>query len=290
MSVDDSVEWSGVAADLVAMEPLGGDRFRNRASIPANGDRIFGGQMVAQCLAAGQATTDRPPQSLHLYFIAGGSGSRPVEFRVERVRDGGSSSLRQVEAWQGGRLLARMACSFRASSDGHSHQIGPDVIQPPEDCEDHRDFVARTGDDMEARMLARMTGLKAPVELRLPVQERIGAVARPPLRRFWMRVTQPIGDDPRVRSGLLAYLSDYWMAGTAMMPHLGNIDGNYPAMISLDHAVWFHRPARADDWLLYELDSPAFEGGTALTRGMIYDRQGRAVASTAQETLPSLPR
>lgn len=288
------VGWNGALAELVALNALGGDRFESRASVPMPGDRIFGGQILAHALAAAINTAPgRTPHSAHAYFIAAGSGAHSITLTVERVRDGGRFSLRQVEAFQNGRLLIRLACSFRTTlDDTFDHQINAATPLPaPEACESYDAFVDREGDTVARQMRDRLRSIGTPMEIRHIGERVVGAEPRPPERRFWFRLPGAAAiTDPAVHTALLAYLSDVWMAGTAMVPHYGALMDGYPAMISLDHALWFHRPARVDDWLLYAIDSPAMSGGTGLTRGLLYDRTGRLVASTAQEAMASVAK
>jgi acyl-CoA thioesterase-2 len=270
---------------LLELTPLGPDRFEGPRRIDGVG-RVFGGQVIAQALMAAQATVpgDRPAHSLHAYFLRGGSEELPIEYRVERGFDGGSFANRRLTALQGERPILSCSVSFHKREDGPHHQALPMPEVPPPEALESDDVVLE-------RHRAEIEGRAPPIVLRpRPVEMRAvnsGAMlSREPApgeQRVWFRVRAALPDDPALHRAVLAYWSDIRLLATALLPHglafaRGDVRG-----ASLDHAVWFHDEARTDEWLLYAMDSPWSGHARGLTFGRIYTRDGRLVASTAQE-------
>ncbi|TQM11208.1 acyl-CoA thioesterase [Pseudonocardia kunmingensis] len=247
--------------ELLELESLGRDHFLAGNVHVVDPTHLYGGQVGTQALRAATATVpaDREAHSLHAYFLRRGDPARPIELRVERDRDGRSFSARRVVARQGDEVLLTMACSFAVPDDAPDHQAGPapDVPAPeglPVVAESH---------------LASM-------ELRLPPQPYSDG---PYPTRVWARSQFPLPDDPAMHACVLTYVSDLY-AGTAGFPGAADHVGS-----SIDHAVWFHRPVRMDDWVFMDLVPGTIARGRAWYEGTIHDRAGRLVASIAQETL-----
>ncbi|HEY7806238.1 MAG TPA: acyl-CoA thioesterase II [Croceibacterium sp.] len=267
------------------MKALGGDRFEGPRRRDGVG-RVFGGQVIAQALTAAQATApeDRPPHSLHAYFLRGGSEELDIEYRVERGFDGGSFANRRVVALQEDRQILACSVSFQRREDGPHHQSArmPEV-PPPEALEPEDAVFERHRAEIEAHA-PRIILRPRPIEVR--AVNPTGLLSREPSlpeQHVWFRARAPLPDDPRTHRAVLAYFSDMRLMATCLLPHglafaRGDVKG-----ASLDHAIWFHEDARADDWLLYAMDSPWSGHARGLNFGRIFTRDGRVVASTAQE-------
>lgn len=268
----------------------GGDSF----TAPRKGDgigRVFGGQVIAQALLAAEHTVepDRHAHSLHAYFLRGGSEDHDITLRVDRQFDGGSFSNRRVVAVQpdkdgSERPILNLAASFQKEQDGVHHQLPemPDVPAP--DQLDNEDALRR---EMAAKVegpFKRILMQDRPVEIR-PVGARHWEKTEPsePVQHGWFRVRAPLPDDPRLHRAALAWLSDMQLLGTSALPHGLSWARGELKSASLDHAIWFHEPFRADEWLLYSTDSPWGGGSRGFNRGSIFDADGRLVASVAQE-------
>jgi acyl-CoA thioesterase-2 len=257
--------------ELLDVERLEVDLFRG-ASPPTKLQRLFGGQVAGQALVA--ATRTAPPEravhSLHGYFLNPGRPDMPVLYMVERLKDGRAFSSRRVSGIQDGRVIFNMAASFQVAERGPEHQDEMPVVTPPDD------LVDVTADNPELGELHR---LEWPGwDLRRDTKTPAGGGAR---QNVWLRYREPLPDDPTLHICALAYASDLTLLGSALVPH----PGVKVLMASLDHAMWFLRPFRADDWLLYAQTSPSAGGGRGLTQGQIFDRSGRLVAATVQEGL-----
>lgn len=270
---------------LLAVTPDGEDCFTGRRKRGGVG-RVFGGEVIAQALNAAEATVpdDRPAHSLHAYFLRGGSEEHPSVYQVARDFDGGSFSNRRVVASQQGRPILNLTASFQRHEAGlhHIDAVMPDV-PAPEDLEPEAEVRRRFAD--QARPEARHHFLAPrPVEMRA-VEGRhwMNPQPAPPQSHSWFRTVAPLPDDPRVHRAILAYASDMTLLGTCALPHGLSWARGEVVSASLDHAVWFHEPFRADEWLLYATDSPWSGGGRGFNRGRIFSRDGRLVASVAQE-------
>jgi acyl-CoA thioesterase II len=258
-------------------------------SQPQPWGRVFGGQVLAQSLTAAQRTVDaaRPAHSLHGYFLRAGDSSEPITFAVERLRDGRSFSARRVHALQFGRPILSMIASFQAVADGLDHQLAMPEVPPPESLATIGERYAGR-DTTEARYWTR----QRPMDLR-HVEQPIYLEPDPQRsthQAVWMRAVGRLPDDPALHAAVLAYASDYSLLEPALRAHGVPWSGSGLKAASLDHAMWWHRPRRADDWLLYVQDSPSAHGGRGLGIGRIYTRDGVLVASVAQEGMLRVPR
>ncbi len=255
---------------------------------PGGVGRVFGGQVIAQALAAAQDTVspERVAHSLHAYFMRAGSEDYEITFRVERDFDGGSFSTRRIIALQQDKPILNMAASFQRLEEGLHHQDPMPDVPPPESLTSEADLRARYGNDIPEK--ARANFLRdRPFESR-PVNpcDWAGGDKRTPARQdIWIRLRAPTGDDPAMHRAMLAWQSDSWLLGTCTLAH--GVTWLTPGFqsASLDHAIWLHGDFRVDDWLLYSCDSPWTGRGRGFNRGAIYTRDGRLVASVAQEGL-----
>lgn len=248
---------------------------------------VFGGRLIAQALfAAGDSVAEMPLTSLHAYFLAPGQTDKPIHYRVTRLRDSRRFANRQVTAEQDGQAIFTLICQFHAPEDGfvHQHGVMPDV-PPPEAVMPLQHYVRENEARIDLSAIRNFSGA-TPIELR-PIDPESYFVARAAVpRSFWFRLPSAAAiDDPRMHQYLLAYASDYWLAGAAAIPHVFPTNGKELLISSLDHALWFHRPARCDQWLLHHTWSPSASDGVALTKGAIFDTEGRLVASSSQECL-----
>ena len=272
--------------ELLALERLEDNLFRGQ-SRDIGTKYVFGGQVLGQSLSAAQATIDterpRDAHSLHAYFLRAGDIEAPIVYQVDRTRDGGSFSVRRVTAIQHGQVIFFAAASFHRHEEGVTHQLSMPEVPRPNDlpaAEPVPDGVLATLPTKVQRWLDRA----GPFEFRhVYPRDELNPPKRPPYQQVWFRLTERIGDSPELHREMLAYASDFHLLGTANFPH--GISYYQPGvqMASLDHALWFHRPFRVDDWLLYSIDSPSAQDARGLARGQIFDTQGRLVASTAQE-------
>lgn len=251
------------------------------------GKRVFGGQVLGQALIAAGRTVeqDRSVHSLHAYFLRAGDASAPVIYEVERARDGGSFTTRRIVAIQHGRPIFNMSASFQISEPGEEHQLPAPEVPPPDNLESEWDVLKRHRERMPEAY--QDIFIKAqPIEIRPTVQEDpLNPVKSEPVRHSWFRTAAPLCDERLMHQALLAYASDYRLLATALLPHGRSMFQGRTQMASLDHAMWFHRPFRMDEWLLYTTDSPSASNGRGFTRGTIFDQQGAMVASVVQEGL-----
>ncbi len=275
--------------ELLSLERLEDNLFRGQ-SRDIGTKYVFGGQVLGQALSAAQATLDaagagRAAHSLHGYFLRAGDIRHPIVFDVDRTRDGGSFSVRRVTAIQHGQPIFVLAASFQQAEDGAEHQLSMPEVPQPEDLEPAPALppeVMATLPTKVQRWLSRM----GPFEFRhVYPRDELKPPKRPPFQQVWFRLGERVGDAPELHRALLAYASDFHLLGTTTFPHAISYYQPDVQMASLDHALWFHRPFRADDWLLYAIDSPSAQGARGLARGQIFDRDGRLVASSAQEGL-----
>ena len=249
--------------------------------------QVFGGQVLGQALMAALRTIDdgRVVHSMHAYFLRRGDFTKPIVYTVDRSRDGGSFSARRVVAIQDGEQIFTCSASFQAPEKGLEYQASAPTVPPPEDLAPMTKPSQAEMDKLPEK-LRRWLQIERPFEFR-PVQtyNPLAPVASPPVRQIWMRAIGKLPDDATLHHCLLAYVSDYWLLDTSTMPHGSSFLRGNLVMASIDHAIWFHRPARVDDWLLYSLDSPSTSGARVFARGSFYSRDGVLVASTAQEGL-----
>ncbi len=268
--------------ELLALEPLELNIFRGSNRDIGTG-RIFGGQVLAQALVAARRTVedDRPAHSLHGYFMLAGDLSAPVVYFVDRIRDGKSFTTRTVRAIQHGKAIFAMTVSFQRPEEGPSHQqVMPDVT-PPEQLPSELDLLRAHADELNPE-LRRILTQDRPLDFR-PVDAL--APGQEPRRYVWIRAVGEIGGDPLHHQAVLAYASDYGLLEAALRPHGLKFRDPDLMLASLDHAVWFHRPCRVDDWLLHVIESPTSASARAFARGAFFTRDGTLVASTTQEGL-----
>lgn len=272
--------------DLLDLERLEENLFRG-SSIDLGWGQIFGGQVLAQALSAAERTVpeDRPCHSMHGYFMRTGDPNRPVVYTVDPIRDGRSFTTRRVVAIQGGQAIFNMAASFQVVEDGFEHQAPmPDVPQPEDllsEANLARGILDRVPESMHERLLREGPIEIRPVDIVDPTRPEKAA----PVRRLWYRAADGLPDDPSVHRKLLAWASDRYLLGAALLPHGVSFFSKGLQAASLDHAMWFHRSFRVDEWLLYVTESPSASGARGMSFGRFYDRTGRLVASVAQEGL-----
>jgi acyl-CoA thioesterase-2 len=246
--------------------------------------RVFGGQVLAQAvLAASHTVEQRQIHSLHAYFLRAGDPDASIVYDVDRSRDGRSFSSRRVVAIQHGRPIFTLAASFQVEEEGLEHEFAMPEVTPPEELEPP-DLVSRDEFDHMPLNIQRWLDRFGPFEFRWAnAQSVFEPEPQPPFKALWFKLHGQLPADVALHRALLAYVSDFHLVGTATLPHgLSWVSGNL-IIASLDHAMWFHRDFKLDDWMLYVCDSPSTSGGRGLARGMLYDRQGTLVASTAQE-------
>lgn len=269
----------------LTLEPLEDNLFRGpRAS--EGWQRIYGGLVLGQAVVAAALTVDksRPIHSLHGYFLLAGDPEREIVYDVERVRDGGSFTTRRVRAIQHGRTIFVMSASFHKPEPGYEHQSEMPDVPPPEALPSVRDLFAAATDIPES--MRAYWQRERPIDVRIVDASRyMSREPRPPRQSIWLKSNGPLGDNPYIHQAILAYASDFTLLDTALVAHGKLLFDADIQLASLDHAMWFHRPFRADDWLLYTQDSPSASDARAYCRGAVFDRSGRLVASTVQEGL-----
>lgn len=280
---------SDIVAGLVAildLEPLEENLFRG-LSPKIGWQRIFGGQVIAQALVAAQRTVpaERQVHSLHGYFVRPGDPSVPVVYEVKRIRDGGSFTTRIVIAIQHGKAIFTLSASFQTHEEGLDHQARmPDVPGPDE--VPHGETLNETILAHAIEPVRRYWERPRPIEFRpVSFEHYLTEEKLPPHQDIWVRLAGEIGEDPALNAAILAYLSDMTLLDTSLFAHGLSVFDSRIQAASLDHAMWFHRPVRVSDWLLYSQDSPSSSGGRGLTRGSLFTRDGILVASVAQEGL-----
>jgi acyl-CoA thioesterase-2 len=283
------VQPSPQLAELIALlrlERLEQNLFRGQSQDLGWG-AVFGGQVLGQALSAAEQTVPegRTVHSLHGYFLRTGDAKQAIIYDVDRIRDGKSFTTRRVNAIQKGHAIFSLAASFQNVEPGIDHQAEMPDVPPPDGLPSELDLARRFKDfipeEMRVRALAERPIEVRPVDPVNPLQPDV----RPPRRFVWYRAVGALPDDPSLHQYLLAYASDFNLLGTAMLPHGMSWVDRRLQVASLDHAMWFHRPFRMDDWILYALDSPSASGARGLARGQFFTRDGKLVASTAQEGL-----
>ncbi len=268
---------------LMELEPLEVNLFRGE-SRDIGTSRVFGGQVLAQSIIAASRTVDEGViHSLHAYFLRAGDAEAPIVYNVERNRDGRSFKSRRVVAIQHGRPIFTMAASFQLEQEGPTHQLEMPDVPMPEELSSESDIPEEHLGRVPP-LLRRWFTRTGPFDFR-PVRKRdiFHPQPQPPYSNIWFRLNAKIEVSDLMHRALMAYASDFHLVGTAVLPHGISFLQEDLLMASLDHGMWFHRPARVDDWMLYSCDSPSSSGGRGLARGLIYDRDGRLIASTIQE-------
>ena len=274
--------------NILDLEPLEVNLFRGR-SPQSKWQRVYGGQVIGQALVAACRTVaelaQRPPHSLHAYFLLGGDPKVPIIYEVDRIRDGRSFTTRRVTAIQHGAAIFSMEVSFHGVEQGLSHQFPMPEVPNPE--------ALPTENDIRQRMMVKLADpvrtyyqRERPIEMRAVEYGRyLGEKVEGDGFHVWIRATGSLPDEPAIHQCVLAYASDMSLLGAALIPHGLYIFNSEIMAASLDHAMWFHRPFRADEWLLYVQDSPNLAGSRGFARGLIFARDGTLVASVAQEGL-----
>ena len=270
---------------ILDLEPLEENLFRG-LSPQAGWQRVFGGQVIGQALVAACRTVDgRAAHSLHAYFLRAGDPAVPIIYEVDRIRDGKSFSTRRVVAIQHGQAIFSMAASFHKGEPGlHHHMKMPDVPPPealPSEAELKEKLIDRLPEPVKAYWQH-----ERPIEIRpVDFSRYLSADKRAPIQQVWIKATGRLGDDLALHQCVLAYASDFTLLDTALIAHGRFVFDPRLMLASLDHAIWFHRNFRADEWLLYAQDSPSSGAGRAFCRGTLFTRDGELVASTTQEGL-----
>jgi acyl-CoA thioesterase-2 len=246
---------------------------------------LFGGQVMGQALSAAQETVgaDRFVHSLHSYFLRAGDASKPVVYEVEDIRNGASFSTRRIKAIQNGQAIFYMTASFQCPEEGYNHQDVMPIVPNPDDVPSYCDFILENQGSLPKSMREKFLAEK-PIQIR-PVQQYNWFKPEKTDSKYqiWLKTNGNLPDDLRIHSCMLAYASDFHFLPTALLPHgASHLLPNFQ-IATVDHAMWFHRPFRFDDWLLYCMDSPSASNGRGLVRGQIFNRQGELVASTMQE-------
>ncbi len=258
------------------------------ATSPNEGwQRVYGGQVIGQALVAASRTVspNRSAHSLHGYFLRAGDTTIPILYKVDRIRDGKSFTTRRVVAVQRGQAIFTMSISFQIDEGGLSHQFDMPKVPAPDSLPTEDELRREQTKSWPKEFQESFSGSSAiqvkpvdPVDLLNPKPTQA-------VQRCWMRCGEPLPDDPRIHQCVLAYLSDWSLLDTASRPHGVSFMQENVQVASLDHAMWFHRSFRADEWLLYDQDSPSASGARGFNRGLIYNQTGKLVASTTQEGL-----
>ena len=274
---------------LLNLSPQGDSAFIGKPQ-PGGVGRVYGGQVIAQALQAAQmdVTDGKIAHSLHAYFLRGGEEGPPIDYHVARDFDGHSFANRRVIASQDGRPILNLTASFQHPEDGLEHDAAQmPQVPAPEQLKTAQQLRIEAMDKLDGPHSETLRSLllrPRPIEMR-PIEQLhwMRDIPLPPVSNTWVRVVAPLPDDPALHRAVIAYFSDNTLLGTSLLPHgLSWIRGEITSA-SLDHALWFHRPARADEWLLYTTDSPWSGGGRGFNRGQIFNRAGELVASVAQE-------
>lgn len=272
--------------DLLDLEVVNDTTFRG-TSPDIGWQRVYGGQVLGQALVAANRTLkhNRVAHSLHAYFLIGGDPKQPITYEVEFTRDGGSFSNRRVKAMQHGRTIFSMSASFHSPEDSYEHQAEMPDVPPPEDlpsaAELMEQFIEKLPETMRKYWKKKHAVDMRPVDFkRYMNREKL-----PPVQNTWLRTNGPLPDDLKLHQSILAYASDFTLLDTALIAHGKLMFDQDIQLASLDHALWFHRPFRIDDWLLYAQESPNAHGARGFCRGHVFTRDGTLVASVAQEGL-----
>ncbi len=271
---------------LLTLERIEDKLFRG-ASRDIGTSFVFGGQVLGQALSAAQQTVPsaRQVHSVHAYFLRAGDIAAPIVYQVETSRDGHSFSVRRIVAVQHGEPIFVMAASFQIDEPGAEHQLSMPEVPLPDDLDAPDPLPAETLAGLPAK-LQRWLTQDGPFEFRhVYPRDELRRSKRPPFQQVWFRLVAPLDAPSELHRALLAYASDFHLLGTATLPHGISYFQPNVQMASLDHAIWFHRPFRIDEWLLYSCDSPSAQGARGLARGSLYTLAGELVASTAQEGL-----
>lgn len=268
------------------LEPLEDNLFRG-ARGSEGWQRVYGGQVLGQALMAAARTVEpeRTVHSLHGYFLLAGDPSVPIIYDVERIRDGGSFTTRRVKAIQHGRAIFSMSASFQKLEEAFDHQSTMPEVPPPEALPDPKELIAGMIDKIPMSMRSYWER-ERPIDMRLVDMSRyLTREIKRPQQQLWIRANGQLPDNPILHQAVLAYASDFTLLDTALIAHGKLLFDSDVQLASLDHALWIHRPFRADEWLLYSTDSPSASGARGFCRGSLFTRDGQLIASVAQEGL-----
>jgi acyl-CoA thioesterase II len=272
---------------ILDLEQLEHNLFRGR-SPQVGWQRVFGGQVIGQALVAAQRTVDkeRHVHSLHAYFMRPGDPAIPIIYEVDRIRDGGSFTTRRVVAIQHGHAIFTLSASFQADEAGLEHQMPMKLNVPgPDGLMSDREFGAQYA-HMAPDHIRKYFEHERPIEMKpVSLTHYISRDPLPPEQNVWFRTLGDVPDDRALQAAVLAYVSDMTLLDGSLFPHGRTVFDRDMQAASLDHSMWFHRPNRLDDWILYSQDSPNASGGRGFNRGAFYSRSGELVASVAQEGL-----
>jgi len=277
--------------DQLDLEQIDMNLFRG-LSTSIGGPRVFGGQVLGQALIAALRTVeDRPCHSMHGYFLRPGDPEVPIIYEIDRIRDGKSFATRRVVAIQKGEAIFSMSASFQVFEPGLSHQCEMPDVPPPESCHSEDDLLSENLSDkpeLQARIAAMR--MNRPIEMRRvePISF-VNPIACEPIQHAWFRTKQPLPNEPAIHQCILAYASDMGLLSTSALPHGHSLFTGLQSA-SLDHAMWFHRNFRADQWVLFAMDSPLAGGSRGFNRGNMFAADGTLIASVAQEGLIREPR
>ncbi len=275
--------------NLLNLEAIEDNLFRGQ-SRDLGGKSVFGGQVIGQALVAATRTVDGEtlPHSLHAYFLRPGDMNKPIVYEVDRVRDGRSFATRRVQAIQGGQPLLAMMASFQRPEAGVEHQASMPSVPPPEQLKSLSAYYSQWLDESPDVSAFAHAALTREVAIEFKPIEAFNPLAptqQAPRQMIWFRAGGKLPDDPLLHRCILAYATDFELLTTALRPHARSWVSEDMAIASIDHAIWFHRDVRVDDWMLYVMDSPTAQSARGISRGLIYDRNGRLVASVSQENL-----
>lgn len=279
----------GLLAELVGL--LGLEKIEENLFVGRSQDlgfgALFGGQVLGQALSAASQTvpTDRRAHSLHAYFLRPGDVTKRILYEVDAIRDGTSFTTRRVRAIQGGRAIFSAEASFQVEEPGFDHQCAAPLVPSPDGLASEWEMLQEFEEQIPVASRPQMLAGK-PIEIRpVDATHSFDAAAKDPVHCRWIRAAARLPDDPWLHRCLLAYASDFYLLCVALRPHGHTFWEPEIQLASVDHAIWFHREFRMDDWLLYAMESPNASGGRGLSLGRIFDRGGRLVASVAQEGL-----
>lgn len=273
--------------DQLTLEQIEIDLFRGE-SRDLGGRMVFGGQVLGQALMAATRTVEASyrAHSLHAYFLRPGDMAHPIVYEVDRIRDGKSFMTRRVVAIQHGRPIFALSASYQLPEDGVTHQVSMPEVPAPETLPTEAEArQARSQNNPDQQNLTYLQ--TRPLEIRLIPAQQLPSTPLPQ-KMVWMRTQGELPDDPGLHRCLLAYASDFNLLGTALLPH--GLSFRQPNLLgaSIDHALWFHREFRMDDWLLYAMESPSAANARGFSRGSVFNQQGQLIASVAQEGLMRL--
>ena len=276
----------GALLSLLDLEQLEVNLFRGHSQ-PTGFTRVYGGQVLAQSVVAAQRTVTEPRSmhSMHAYFLLAGDPKVPIVFEVERVRDGGSFTTRRVKAVQHGQAIFVMSVSFHKEEASYDHQAAMPDVPGPDELPNETELRAAMVDKLPAGFKSYFAREQPMIVKAVEAERYLSRKPAKPVQHIWMRANGKLPDDPRIHQCILTYASDFTLLDTALIPHGKLMFDTDIQLASLDHAIWLHRPFRADEWLLYAQDSPSATGARGFCRGNIFRQDGTLVASTVQEGL-----